>query len=258
MGRSCGFTAIVCSSDCWMPFSLIASWCHSWFREKHTSVRVIYMTDVRDFFLIWRISSTIIQDIDCMCAAKLALLAYYYFDSRESKKQDLDGLLSSLLYQLSSESDSYRDILVNLYSDCASGTRKPSCSAASGCLTDMLKLPGQSRIYIIVDALDECPASDVSGRLSAREEVLELIKEVVSLKLQNLHLCVASRPEIDVKMVLEPLKPLEISLDDEVGQKNDVSKYIESAVHSYPEMTGRNNEEIKQIIDTLTKDPNGL
>jgi len=193
-----------------------------------------------------------------MRAAGLAILAYYYFDSRESKKQDLYGLLSSLLWQLSAESDSYLDILSKLYSDSASGTRKPSTSSASGRLADMLNLPGQRRIYIIVDALDGCPASDVSGRPSAREEVLEFIQEVVGLKLPNVHLCVASRPEIDVMRSLRPLKPLEISLHDEGAQKDDVAKYIESAVHSYSETKGWNNEETQLIIDTLSEEANGM
>jgi len=193
-----------------------------------------------------------------MRVAGLAMLAFYYFDSRGSQKQDLYGLLSSLLCQLSAGSDSYRDILSKLYSENASGTRKPSSSAASGCLAEMLKFPGQYRIYIIIDALDECPASSVSGRPSAREEILELIKGVVGLKLPNVHLCVASRPEIDIKRLLRPLKPLEISLHDEVGQKNDVAKYIESAVRSYSEMKGWNNEETQLIIDTLSAEANGM
>ena len=193
-----------------------------------------------------------------MRATRLDMLAFYYFDSRKSKKQDLYGLLSSLLYQLSGGSDSYLDILSKLYSDCANGTRKPSSSAASGCLTDMLKFPGQGRIYIIIDALDECPAINVSGGSSAREEVLELIKEVVGLKIQNVHLCLASCPEIDIRKFLRPLKPLEISLHDEVGQRNDVVKYIESAVHSHSETKGWNNEETQLIIDTLSKESNGM
>ena len=186
------------------------------------------------------------------------MLAFYYFDSRESKKQDLYGLLSSLLCQLSAESDSYLDILSKLYSDCANGTRKPTSSAASGRLIDMLKFPGQGRIYIIVDALDECSASNAPGRPSARQEVLEFIKEVIGFEIPNVHLCVASRPEIDVMKFLRPLKPLEISLHDEVGQKDDVAKYIESAVHSYSETKGWNNEETRLIIDTLSEDANGM
>ena len=200
----------------------------------------------------------IIQDIESMHAAGLTFLAYYHFDSRESKKQDLYGLVSSLLSQLSAESDSYRDLLSNLYSENASGTRRLSSSAASACLTDMLKSPGQGRVYIIIDALDECPATNVSGRPSVREEVLELINEVVSLKSPNVHLCVASRPEIDVIKFLRPLKPLEVSLHDEVGQKDDLAKYIESAVHSNSKTKGWNDEERQLIIDTLSNGANGM
>ena len=70
-------------------------------------------------------------------------------------------------------------------------------------MKDMLSVPGQGPIHIIVDAVDECP--NFPGRPSARDEVLELIEELVDLKLPNLHLCVASRPEMDIRTVLEPL-----------------------------------------------------
>src|ERR1019366_1083349 len=83
---------------------------------------------------------------------------------------------------------------------------------------------------VIVDALDECP--NLSGTPSAREEVLGVIAELVDLKLPNVHLCVASRPEMDIRMVLEPLTSLKISLHDEIGQKEDIIKYIKSVVRS--------------------------
>jgi hypothetical protein len=41
-----------------------------------------------------------------MHAAGLATMAYYYFDFRDVKKQDCYGLLSSIISQLSAESDS--------------------------------------------------------------------------------------------------------------------------------------------------------
>ena len=122
----------------------------------------------------------------------------------------------------------------------------------------MLKLPGQGRIYIIVDALDQCPASNGSGMPPAREEVLELVKEVVGLEIPNVHLCMASRLETDIMKFLRPLNSLEISLHDEVGQKDDVAKYTESAVHTYSETKGWNNEETQLIIDTLSEDANGM
>jgi hypothetical protein len=140
--------------------------------------------------------STIIQDIQGMHTAGLATMAYYYFDFRDVKKQDRYGLLSSLLFQLSAESDSCYEVLSKLYVDCASGARKPTRSSLSKCLKDMLSLPGQGQTFIIIDALDECP--NFSGTPSAREEVLDLIEELVDLELLNVHQCVTSCPKIDI------------------------------------------------------------
>src|SRR6266403_4194029 len=147
------------------------------------------------------IRSAVIQDVEDMHAAGLVAMAYYYFDFRDVKKQDCFGLLSSLISQLSAESDSCYEILSKLYSDKSHDIRKPSIGALKKCMKDMLSQPGQGPIYVIVDGLDECPNS--SGMPSARREVLELIKELVGLKLPNVYLCVASRPEIDIRMVLE-------------------------------------------------------
>jgi hypothetical protein len=200
--------------------------------------------------------SAIIQEVERMHAAGLATMAYYYFDFRDVKKQDCDGLLSSLILQLSAESDSCYNILSQLYSDNSRGIRKPSISALKKCLKDMLSLPGQGPIYIIVDALDECP--NFPGRPSAREKVLDLIEDLVDLELPNVHLCVASRPEIDIRMVLEPLTSLKISLHDEIGQKKDIIEYIKSAVHSDRRMRKWREEDQNLVIDTLSQYAEGM
>src|SRR6266576_4382821 len=172
---------------------------------------------VRPRLFIAPLRSAIIQDIERMHAVGLATMAYYYFDFRDFKKQDCYGLLSSLVSQLSAESDSCYNILSQLYSDNMNGTREPDIDSLKECMKVMLNLPGQGPIYIIVDALDECP--NLSGTPSAREEVLELIGELVDLELPNVHLCVASRPEMDIRIVLEPLTTLKISLHDRSGKK---------------------------------------
>ena len=200
--------------------------------------------------------SAIIEDIEGMHAIGLATLAYYYFDFRDVKKQDSYGLLSSLVLQLSSESDSCYNLLSQLYSDHNRGVRKPSISALKRCLTEMLSLSGQHPIYIIVDALDECP--NLSGTPSAREEVLELVEELVDLKLPNVHLCVASRPEVDIRMVLDPLTSLKISLHDESGQKEDIVEYIKSVVCSDRNMRRWKEADKQLVIDTLSDRADGM
>ena len=81
----------------------------------------------------------------------------------------------------------------------------------------MLKAPSKAPVYLIVDALDECP--DTSGVQSPREKVLALVEELVGFRLQNLHLCVTSRPDVNIRNVLEPLTSTSnrISLHDEDG-----------------------------------------
>ena len=202
------------------------------------------------------IRSAVIQDVEAMHAAGLASMAYYYFDFRDVKKQDCYGLHSSLILQLSAESDSYHDILSRLYSDNARGVRKPTISALKKCMTDMLSLPGQTSTYIIVDGLDECP--NLSGIPSAREEVLELIEELVDLKLPNVHLCVASRPEMDIRMVLESLTSLKISLHEEIGQKEDIMDYIKSVVRSDQSMMKWKEEDKQLVIHTLSDKADGM
>jgi hypothetical protein len=143
-----------------------------------------------------------------------------------------------------------------LYSENDRGIQKPDVDELKNCMTDMLSLPGQAPIYIVVDGLDECPNS--SGTPSAREEVLELIQELVDLNLPNLHLCVASRPEMDIRMVLEPLTSLRISLHDEGGQKEDIIAYIQSVVHSDREMRRWREEDQNLVIDTLSQNADGM
>jgi hypothetical protein len=202
------------------------------------------------------IRSAIIQDIKGMLAAGLVTMAYYYFDFRDVKKQDCYGLLSSLVLQLSAESDSCFNILSQLYSDHGRGIEKPDIDALKKCMMDMLSLKGQVPVYIIVDAVDECP--NFPGMPSARGEVLELIEGLVDLKLPNVHLCVASRPEMDIRIVVEPLTTLKISLHDEIGQKEDIITYIKSVVRSDRSIRRWKEEDKELVIDTLSDKANGM
>jgi hypothetical protein len=199
--------------------------------------------------------SAIIEDIQGkQHTIGLANIAYYYFDFRDSKKQDCYGLLSSLIFQLSVQSDSCCDILSKLYSDIGP-VLTPPLIALKTCLKDMLSQPRQGPIYIIVDGLDECPTS--SGTPSARDKVLELIEEIVGLELPHVHLCVASRPEIDIQRVLAPLNSLQISLHNEIGQEVDMTTYIKSVVTSKrgPDWT---EEDVNLVINTFSRKANGM
>ena len=191
-----------------------------------------------------------------MHKAGLVSMAYYYFDFRESEKRHLRGLLSSLIFQFSAESDSCYQILSRLYLDHAAGTQKPSEDALSQCLMEMLRAPGQPAPYIIIDALDECP--NISGMPTACEEVLAFLEYFVKLKLPSVHICVSSRAEIDIRQTLEPLTPFRVSLHDEGGQIADISAYINVVVHSDRKMRRWRDEDKRLVIDTLSDKADGM
>jgi hypothetical protein len=206
--------------------------------------------------LIVLASSTIIEDVDAMRKAGLASLAFFYCDFREDQKKDLRGLLSSLLFQLCHQSDSYSDILFDFYSEHAKGLHRPSNDALVGCLKDLLKLPGQAPVYLIVDALDECTRT--SAFPSPRAKVLNLLKELIKSQFPNLRICVTSRPEADIKGVLDPLTFRSVSLHDESGQKRDIEDYIKWAINTHPENRKWKAEDKQLVIEFLTRKSDGM
>ena len=202
------------------------------------------------------VSSTIIEEIESMCKSGLASLAIYYYDFREDQKKDLRGLLSSVLFQLCDQSDSYHDILSTFYSTHRHGKQSPSDDELVQCFKDLLNLPGQAPIILIVDGVDECP--NTSSLSFPREKVLMLLEDLINSRLPNLRICVTSRPEVDIKAVLEPLSFHSVSLHDEKGQMEDIENYIKSVVNTDKKMRRWKPEHKQLVIDVLTKRADGM
>ena len=120
----------------------------------------------------------------------------------------------------------------------------------------MLTLLDQLPIYIIVDALDESP--NTSGIPSARERVLQLLKELVDLRLPNLHICVTSRPESDIQNDIAPSTSLRVSLHDQSGQKEDIADYVRSVVYSNRELIRWKTEDKDLVIEVLSERADGM
>ena len=193
-----------------------------------------------------------------MCDAGQASMAYFYFYFRDVNKQHWRDLVPSLLIQLSAQSGPRCDILSRFYSKHDSGARQPSDDILTGCLNEMLTLQDQRPIYLIFDALDEC--SNVSGIPTPRNRVLQLVEELVNRHIPNLHICVTSRPEVDIRDVLEPLTSRRVSLHDQSGQKKDIEEYVRSVVYSNSEPIMRRwrKEDKELVIETLSERADGM
>ena len=190
-----------------------------------------------------------------MRKAGLASLAFFYCDFREKEKMGIRGLLSSLLAQLCHQSDPYCDMLSKFYSEHAKGLRPPRDDALVACLKDILELPELAPVYLIVDALDECP--NVPSLRSPRAKVLNVIEELIESQFQNLRICVTSRPETDIKDVLDPLNFRCVSLHEQSEQKRDIEVYVKSVINT-PKNREWGAEDKQLVIDVLSQKSDGM
>ena len=200
--------------------------------------------------------SAIINRIMTLRDAGQANLAYFYFDLRDEYKQDVRKLLTSLLIQLSASSSACRKIISRLYSKHGNGTQKPGNEALTSCLKEALLLAADHPTYIILDALDECP--DISGMSTPREVVLDFVEDLVRQRLPNVRICVTSRPEINIKAVLEPLTTHAISIHEETGQNEDITNYICSVVSSDRKLRCWLDEDKKLVVEVLSERADGM
>ncbi len=182
-------------------------------------------------------------------------MIYYYFDFRDAGKQTRQGLLSSLLLQLASESDRCYKILSRLYTTHTHGARKPTDVVLMRCLEDMLKQHRQAT-YIIIDAIDECP--NTSGFPTPRGKILEFLEGLIDLQLPHLRICIASRPEADIRETLEPLTSLRVSLHEESGQRKDILDYVTKVVRTDLQMRKWREEDKLLVIRILAEKSEGM
>jgi hypothetical protein len=185
-------------------------------------------------------------------------MGYFYFDFRDTDKQHWRDLVLSLLTQLSARSGHRCDILSHLYSVHDSGARQPSDDDLTKCLRGMLTVLDDRPCYLIIDAIDECP--NTSGIPSPREQVLQFVKDLIDIGLPNLRICVTSRPEIDVRNILESLTCCHVSLHDQTGQRKDIEDYVRSIVYSdrEPIMRRWRKEDKDLVIRTLSERADGM
>ena len=188
-------------------------------------------------------------------------MAYFYFDFRDLNKQSCHDLLRSLVFQLSTDSSPCCNILHRVYEAHKDGTQQPSNDTLKECLKEMLRLLAQGQVFIVLDTLDGSP--DSSGLPLPRGEVLQLVKELIDLRLCGLYICVISRPEVDIRALHQSLAFRSGSLQDESGQRADIADYIRNVVNLSPSAAMRrqradDEELVNVVIETLTESTNEM
>ena len=256
----CGSVAIVCSPYCrpfitiqvffldfsglWKEYSLVCGF---------ATIPIIGTRATNSV-----LSSAIIEDIKHTRKSRSALVAYYYLDFKDVAKRDVRGLLASILLQLVDDSGPCWDTLHQLYKSYRLGSEQPSDAALVKCLVEMIDLPEQVPIYLILDALDECP--NTTGTPSAREKVLNFVRDLLKSDHSNLFVCITSRPEQDISSTLNPLTSpsSRVSLHEEGGQRQDIDSYVRSFVQTDASMRRWRAEDKELVISVLSERAAGM
>ncbi|KAJ7605972.1 hypothetical protein DFH06DRAFT_1252145 [Mycena polygramma] len=115
--------------------------------------------------------------------------AFFYFEVTDSEQRTITHLLCSLVIQLSVQFEAQDQVLHALWKSHADGQQGlPTDSelVSKGLIPILRKF--KRPVYIVLDALDE--ASD------RRENLLDVVTDIVDAQLSNVRLLVASRPEV--------------------------------------------------------------
>lgn len=117
---------------------------------------------------------------------------------------------------------------------------EPSLEELITALNHVLKVLNGD-IYIVLDALDECPHADKQGQ---RTQLLRTIRDMVSKKYSKLHLLVTSRPEPDILQEISSIAIHSLSIEELI--KADVAQHVEAALEESSLVNW--DEEVKNLI----------
>jgi Cdc6-like AAA superfamily ATPase len=154
-------------------------------------------------------------------------LAYIYCNFRRQQEQKPNDLLASLLKQLVQEQPFIPENVKSLYERHKDKRTRPSLDEISKALHSIVA--GYSRVFIIVDALDECQGSN-EGRKRFLAELFDLQART------GASLLTTSRfiPEI-VKEFEERSVQLEVCASDD-----DLQRYLDGHMTKLPSFVSRN------------------
>jgi hypothetical protein len=179
--------------------------------------------------------STVIENIRGRCTGD-EICAFFYFDSisGEAAKQTVSAMLLSLLAQISTAQ--IEPEVRRLYEQCENGRRSPSFDEINK--TIWMVLCKGPRVYLILDALDEC---------SERALLLPVIQQILQID-RDVHLMLTSRKEYDIETTLQTSVAAIVSMEDR-RVDSDIQIHVEQCLREDPKLC-KWDEKIKQEIVT--------
>jgi hypothetical protein len=188
------------------------------------------------------LTSIVVEELNSrFCDDENVGIAYLYCSFRRQGEQEIDNLLLNLLRQLAESQPSLPDSIKDLYSQYKTKHIRPSVDEISRSLQSVVN--SYSRVFIIIDALDECQVSN-GTRMKFLSEILTLQTEY------RANLFTTSRSIPDITERFREAITLEVR-----ANSDDVRSYLDSHISQLPGFVIRSpelQEEIKsKIVDSV-------
>lgn len=151
------------------------------------------------------------------------MVSYFYFSFSDLKKQEVDGMLASLIKQICSYQPYTSQLIQRLRMYKMKGER-PDTETLEAILIDSAS--ELTNLYVVIDALDECPLLN-----QQRNKLLKSLRRILAISPNNFHIFLTSRkePDIDSKIRSVLSSPDRIEIDLLARQQilnEDINRYI--------------------------------
>jgi hypothetical protein len=166
-------------------------------------------------------------------------IAYIYCNFRRQDEQKIDNLLASLLKQLAESQPSLLGCVKDLYDHYKAKRTGPLLEETSRVLQSLTAM--YSRVFFIVDALDECQASDDCWT--------RILLELFNLQTRyGANIFATSRFIPEISYQFKGTMTLEIS-----ASPDDVARYLEGHIGQLPSFV-QQNQQLQEEIKTRISD----
>jgi hypothetical protein len=172
-------------------------------------------------------------------------IAYIYCNFRQQHEQKSSDLIASLLKQLVQERPSIPDVVKHLYSHHKPKQTRPSSREFLTALHGVTAF--YSRIFIVIDALDECQVSH-EGRGKFLQEIFNL-----QAKISGVHVFATSRLIREIENKFDGSIRLEIHARDA-----DVQKYLDGKLQNFQSFVLKNPSLQMEIKSKIGKAADGM
>jgi hypothetical protein len=168
-----------------------------------------------------------------------------YCNFKEEQVQSVTNLLASLCAQSMYIQPSISERAKARYMSNLDTKQRPDLQFIQDLLQTEIRRYG--RVYIVVDALDEC-----SDKNNERNVLLNELRKLLLL-LTNVQLLFTSRPSISILSHFPDCKTLAVSARDE-----DVKQYVRSKLPHLHDFVQRDPILQEEIIDGIARTVNGM